>query len=110
MEETDMEGPISIKEILAQLDGEFPMDEAVMEGDYVLIITKLPQHTLTSTVALPQGTTFLSVERFGTSAYTITGRVMAQEPDATEKPYFLKVCSTAPFAKNESRNTNETGL
>ena len=31
--ETDMEGPISIKEILAQLDGEFPMDEAVVEGD-----------------------------------------------------------------------------
>jgi hypothetical protein len=28
-----MEGPISIKEILAQLDGEFPMDEAVIEGD-----------------------------------------------------------------------------
>lgn len=28
-----MEGPISIKEILAQLNGVFPMDEAVVEGD-----------------------------------------------------------------------------
>jgi protein-ribulosamine 3-kinase len=110
MGEEDMEGLISPKEILAQLDGEFPMDEAVMEGDYVLIITQLPGHTLTSTVALPQGTTFLSVENFGTSAWTITGRVMTQELDATEKPYFLKVCNTAPFAKNESRNANKTGL
>ena len=29
----DMGGPVSAKEILAQLDGEFPMDEAVIEGD-----------------------------------------------------------------------------
>ena len=27
-----MGGPISIKEILAQLNGVFPMDEAVVEG------------------------------------------------------------------------------
>lgn len=33
METVDMEGPVSIKEILAQLDGTFPMDEAVVEGD-----------------------------------------------------------------------------
>lgn len=32
METIDMEGPVSIKEILAQLDGRFPMDEAVIEG------------------------------------------------------------------------------
>jgi hypothetical protein len=110
MEEPDMEGPISIKEILARLDGQFPMDEAVIEGNEKLIITRLPRHTLTSTVALPQGTTFLSVENFGTSAWTVTGRVMALELDGTEKPYFLKVCNTAPFTKNKDRNANETGL
>ena len=33
-----MEGPISIKEILTQLDGEFPMDEAVIGGDDDLLI------------------------------------------------------------------------
>lgn len=33
METINMEGPVSIKEILAQLDGKFPMDEAVVEGD-----------------------------------------------------------------------------
>ena len=33
METINMEGPVSIKEILTQLDGEFPMDEAVVEGD-----------------------------------------------------------------------------
>lgn len=32
MEKTDKEAPVSIKEILAQLDGNFPMDEAVVEG------------------------------------------------------------------------------
>ncbi|CAL8576783.1 hypothetical protein XPA_002648 [Xanthoria parietina] len=72
METINMEGPVSIKEILAQLDGKFPMDEAVVE-------------------ALPQGTTFQSVENFGTSAWTITGRVMAIELDGTETPYFLKI-------------------
>jgi protein-ribulosamine 3-kinase len=99
MEEIDMKGPISIKEILAQLDGVFPMDEAVIEGDDLLITTQLPRHALTSTVALPHGTTFLSVENFGTSAWTVTGRVMALEPDGTEQPYFLKVRDTAPFPK-----------
>ncbi|KAF2812598.1 uncharacterized protein BDZ99DRAFT_474744 [Mytilinidion resinicola] len=41
--------------------------------------------------ALPEGRKFLSVEDFGTSAWTITGRIMALEPDGTEKAYFLKV-------------------
>lgn len=103
MEETDMKGPVSIKEILAQLDGVFPMDEAVIEGDDRLMTTQLPRHVLTSIVALPQGTTFLSVENFGTSAWTVTGRVMAMEPDGTEKPYFLKVRDTAPFTKMKAR-------
>ncbi|KAI4261124.1 MAG: hypothetical protein L6R42_003670 [Xanthoria sp. 1 TBL-2021] len=68
----DMEGPVSIKEILAQLDGRFPMDEAVVE-----------------------------VENFGTSAWTITGRIMAIEPDGTENAYFLKVCSAVvPFTRH----------
>lgn len=35
METINMEGPVSIKEILAQLDGKFPMDEAVVEGEDV---------------------------------------------------------------------------
>lgn len=105
-----MEGPISIKEILAQLDGEFPMDEAVVEGDDRPITTQLPPYTLTLTIALPQGTTFLSVENFGTSAWTVTGRVTALEPDGTEKPYFLKVYNTAPFTRHQDRHTNKTDL
>lgn len=103
VEERNREGPISIKEILAQLDGEFPIDEAVIEGDDLLTFTQLLQHTLTSTVALPKGTTFLSVENFGTSAWTVTGRVMALEPDGTEKPYFLKVPNTAPLLELKGR-------
>lgn len=42
-------------------------------------------------LALPEGSTFLSVEHFGTSAWTITGRVVAQTRDGTESHYFLKV-------------------
>lgn len=41
--------------------------------------------------ALPTGSTFISVEHFGTSAWTITGRVIASSPDGTETSYFLKV-------------------
>lgn len=30
-----MKGPVSIREILAQLDGNFPIDEAVVEDDHL---------------------------------------------------------------------------
>ncbi|PMD32250.1 hypothetical protein L207DRAFT_499902 [Hyaloscypha variabilis F] len=68
----DYEGPISIKEILGELDGQFPMDEAVIE-------------------ALPQGFTFVSVEHYGNSAWTVTGKVIALSLERDEKPFFLKV-------------------
>jgi hypothetical protein len=42
-------------------------------------------------VALPQGIRFVSVEHFGTSAWTITGRLVALDPDGLEKLFFLKV-------------------
>ena len=38
--EMNFEGPVNIKEILAQLDGAFPMDEAVVEGEPQLISMK----------------------------------------------------------------------
>ncbi|KAI1087198.1 Fructosamine kinase-domain-containing protein [Rostrohypoxylon terebratum] len=41
--------------------------------------------------ALPAGSTFVSVEHFGTSAWTTTGRVLALDRDGSEKLYFLKV-------------------
>lgn len=43
METIDLEGPVSIKDILARLDGRFPMDEAVVEGeDFVLQVKQIP--------------------------------------------------------------------
>ena len=89
------------------------MDEAVVEGEdpFLKKLNIIPRHALTSTLALPQGTTFLSVENFGTSAWTITGRVVAMEPNGTEKPYFLKVCSTiVPFTGHSGWDANKAGL
>ncbi|KAK8110224.1 uncharacterized protein PG998_006681 [Apiospora kogelbergensis] len=42
-------------------------------------------------IALPEGSTFQSVEHFGHSAWTITGRVRANIADGEEQSYFLKV-------------------
>ncbi|PTB36106.1 uncharacterized protein TrAFT101_000075 [Trichoderma asperellum] len=61
-----------IQNILSQLDGVFPFDEAVIE-------------------ALPKDVTFTSVESFGTSAWTVTGRVTAQRADGSIQRFFLKV-------------------
>ncbi|KAL9069431.1 MAG: hypothetical protein Q9157_006158, partial [Trypethelium eluteriae] len=60
-------------EVLGQLNGEFPMDEAVIEE------------------VLPKNSTFVSVESYGSSAWTTTGRVTARDVDGTQKAYFLKV-------------------
>ncbi|KAI0014973.1 Fructosamine kinase-domain-containing protein [Xylariomycetidae sp. FL0641] len=65
-------GPVSIKEMLERLDGVFPFDEAVVE-------------------ALPKGIRFVSVKHFGTSAFTITGRVVALDTAGKEQLFFLKV-------------------
>lgn len=44
-------------------------------------------------LALPQDSTFISVEQFGTSAWTVTGRVVARDSDGTQSDYFLKASS-----------------
>ncbi|KAJ3578208.1 hypothetical protein NPX13_g2352 [Xylaria arbuscula] len=67
-----MLAPLTIKQILAQLNGVFPIDRAVIE-------------------ALPEGVRFLSVENFGTSAWTITGRLVGVEDNGTERQFFVKV-------------------
>lgn len=46
---------------------------------------------LITPAALPAGSTFISVENFGTSAWTTTGRLVALDADGSEKLYFLKV-------------------
>ena len=40
---------------------------------------------------MPEGTTVVSAEAFGYSAWTITARVTAILSDGTPKKYFLKV-------------------
>ncbi|KAL9095967.1 MAG: hypothetical protein Q9165_001965 [Trypethelium subeluteriae] len=80
-----IEGSASIKEILAQLNGEFPMDEAVIE------VLFSPELTLNLEEVLPRNNTFVSVESYGSSAWTITGKVIARDFDGAKKAYFLKV-------------------
>ncbi|KAH6630886.1 Fructosamine kinase-domain-containing protein [Chaetomium sp. MPI-SDFR-AT-0129] len=63
---------MTIKQILAQLGGVFPMDDAIIE-------------------ALPPGRTFLSVTHSATSAWTITGKVTALNPLQAEEYYFVKI-------------------
>ncbi|KAK1765950.1 Fructosamine kinase-domain-containing protein [Phialemonium atrogriseum] len=82
-------GTLTIKQILAQLDGVFPMDQAVID-------------------ALPEGSTFISVEHFGTSAWTITGRVIARSLDGSEQRYFLKAI-TSPQILDNGVAYGETG-
>ncbi|KAK8066680.1 hypothetical protein PG997_013427 [Apiospora hydei] len=65
-------GHLTIKERLLQLNGVFPMDDAVIE-------------------ALPGGSTFVSAEHFSKSAFTITGKVTARNEKGAEQLYFLKV-------------------
>ncbi|EHK27169.1 uncharacterized protein TRIVIDRAFT_188080 [Trichoderma virens Gv29-8] len=68
---------MTIKQILAQLGGVFPIDQAVTDD-------KEP-------IALPVGSAFVSVKHFGTSAWTITGRLIALDREGSEKTYFVKV-------------------
>ncbi|KAI1358903.1 Fructosamine kinase-domain-containing protein [Xylaria arbuscula] len=67
-----MAARLRIKQALAQLDGVFPYDSAIIG-------------------ALPEGVKFVSVESFGTSAWTITGRVVGVQEDGTERRLFVKV-------------------
>lgn len=57
-------------------------------------------------IVLPEGSTFLSVEHYGTSAYAITGRLVAQNPDETETVYFIKV-SLPVSLRSTNENLNE---
>ena len=41
--------------------------------------------------ALPPGVEFVSVESYGNSAWTVTGKVTARNSDGSEKLFFLKV-------------------
>jgi protein-ribulosamine 3-kinase len=56
---------------VADIEGDFPLDEAVVE-------------------VLPRNSRVLSAEVYGTSAWTTTARVSTLLPDGTPKSYFLK--------------------
>lgn len=86
-----------IQNILSQLDGVFPFDEAVIEGTNTFLFPTKCYHSRQAIAdifphsALPKDVTFTSVESFGTSAWTVTGRVTAQRADGSIQRYFLKV-------------------
>jgi protein-ribulosamine 3-kinase len=74
---------------LADIEGDFPFDEAVIEGR--LRENCLIRPSADIRIVMPKGTKVLSAESYGNSAWTITGRVSVLLPDGTPKRYFLKV-------------------
>jgi len=54
--------------------GDFPVDEAIVDK-------------------FPLGTVILSATRYGTSAWTVTARLVVQLPDGSEERYFLNCAS-----------------
>ncbi|KAK4238065.1 protein-ribulosamine 3-kinase, chloroplastic [Achaetomium macrosporum] len=64
----------SFKEMYANLGGAFPMHDAVIE-------------------ALPKGRTFVSVRHYGTSAWTVPGKITARGPGGSDEYYFVKVAA-----------------
>lgn len=99
-DETQRASPMTIKERIALLNGAFPMDDAVVRGmnspfaypifENFTVSVRLT-HPDFDYLVLPEGSSFLSVEHFGTSNYGITGKVLARNPDGIESVYFIKV-------------------
>lgn len=80
------------KKVFPQLDGVFPIDNAVIEGTSPILKIFPAVTCLFPSIALPEGVTFVSIEIFGTSAWTTTGRLTARAPDGTGRLFFIKVC------------------
>ena len=110
-EELDTEpAPISIKEVLAELDGVFPMDEAVVEGKDGKQTKMSAKRLMILQTVLPEGSTFVTVERFGTSAWTVTGRLTTTDADGEEVLYFLKVhCHITVSSDSETTSLTSSG-
>ena len=70
------------------IEGNFALHKAVVGG-------KIPPEFLSlyelTVPALPKGTTVISAESCGVSAWTRTAKVSVVLPDGTAKRYFLKV-------------------
>ncbi|KAI4224788.1 MAG: hypothetical protein L6R40_008416 [Gallowayella cf. fulva] len=64
----------SVKEVIPEIGGNFPLDEGVI-------------------AVLPSGSRVLECSSFGTSAWTRTARILVQSPDGSSRQYFLK-CAT----------------
>jgi protein-ribulosamine 3-kinase len=58
-----------------EIAGDFPLNENVI-------------------AALPEGVRVLSSNRSGTSAWTVTGRIIAELADGTPTQYFIKCATT----------------
>ncbi len=50
----------------------------------------------------------MSVKHFGKSAWTITGRILAQDPDGSENTYFVKVRTALKLAPTDFVPPNES--
>ncbi|AEO63776.1 uncharacterized protein THITE_2039488 [Thermothielavioides terrestris NRRL 8126] len=66
---------MTIKQIVAHLNGVFPVDDALREGE----------------CSLPAGRTLVSAEHSAKSAWTITGKLTARNAEGSEEQYFVKL-------------------
>ena len=53
-----------------------------------------------SSIALPQGTSVISADTFGYSAWTVTAKINATNPNGAQKSYFLKVWLSLSLSLN----------
>lgn len=94
----------TIKQIVARLNGVFPVDDALLESKRTPFCPSQPSLSvfLTSEV-LPAGQTLVSAEHSAKSAWTITGKLTARTCEGSQTEYFVKV--HAPAAHIKERGT-----
>lgn len=81
-----------------KLGGEFPIDDAVKEGTrsfYHVIQCRAaaceePPALIQIAFPIP-GTTLKTAYHYGSSLWGLTAKLVAELPDGTQRPYFLKV-------------------
>ena len=89
-----------------EIAGNFPLDEAIIEGFTPSQVSHICSTLTILCEALPRGLTILSADSYGSSAWSVTARINAKKPNGTPARFFLKVrlghCSAAQAKSGRS--------